>query len=142
LAAGVIDAVATDHAPHTPESKDMAFDEAPPGMLGLEHAASLTFDVLSADPTTFFKVLSRGPARVAQLRASDVRVRHQAHGGEVSVGDDANLVIFDPGATYVVDRHQLASRARNTPYHGRELRGKARGTIAKGRLTQWDGELC
>lgn len=144
LRAGAIDAVATDHAPHTPESKDMAFDEAPPGMLGLEQAAGLTLEALGgaeADPLVFFSVLSRGPARVAQLRDQDVRVGHSAHGGAISVGEDANLVIFDPNASYVVDRDTLASRARNTPYHGRTIHGRARATIVRGRLVQLEGNL-
>lgn len=143
LRQGSIDAVATDHAPHTPESKDMAFDEAPPGMLGLEHAASLTLDAVGADqPLVFFQVLSRGPAAIAKLRAGDVRVRHSAHGGDMSIGEDANIVVFDPTATYVVDRYALASKARNTPYHGRELRGRARATIVRGVVVQESGELC
>lgn len=143
LRRGEIDAVATDHAPHTPESKDMAFDEAPPGMLGLEHAASLTLDALGdASPHVFFQVLSRGPAAIARLRSSDRPVQHSAHGGDITVGEDANIVVFDPTATYVVDRHTLASKARNTPYHGRELRGRARATIVRGQLVQQAGELC
>ena len=70
LATGDVDAVATDHAPHAPELKDLPFDEAPAGMLGLEHAASLTFEALGADadPRCVLRVLSRGPARIAQLR--------------------------------------------------------------------------
>lgn len=143
LRSGVIDAVATDHAPHTPESKDMAFDEAPPGMLGLEHAASLTLDAVGEDrPLVFFDVLSRGPAAIARLRASDSRRGHSAHGGDMVVGEDANIVVFDPRATYVVDRFALASKARNTPYHGRELRGRARATIVRGVVVQESGELC
>jgi dihydroorotase len=144
LRRGDIDAVATDHAPHAPELKDMAFDEAPAGMLGLEHAASITFDALGgdeADPVRFFQVLSRGPARIAQLRQADLRLRHSAHGGDVAVGEDANLVIFDPRATYIVDRDQLQSRATNTPYHGRTLRGRVTSLIAKGRLVVHEGAL-
>ena len=144
LVAGAIDAVATDHAPHTPESKDMAFDEAPPGMLGLEQAGGLTLEALggaNADPRRFFDVLSRGPARIAQLRASDVRIDHSAHGGAMEVGDDANIVIFDPTASYVMDRDALASKARNTPYHGRTITGRARATLVRGVVVQREGIL-
>ncbi len=143
LCDGVIDAVATDHAPHAPELKDLAFDEAPAGMLGLEHAASLTFEALgaSADPGVFFAVLSRGPARIAQLRREDGRVRHSAHGGAMAVGDDANVTVFDPGCHWSVDRTTLASRSMNTPYDGRPMVGRVRATIAKGRLVVDEGLL-
>ncbi len=143
LRRGVVDAVASDHAPHAPELKDLAFDEAPAGMLGLEHAASLTFEALgpSADPRTFYQVLSRGPARLAQLRGQDDRVRHSAHGVSMIAGEDANVTIFDPAENWTVDRHALASRSMNTPYHGRNMVGRVRATIAKGRLVVDQGRL-
>jgi dihydroorotase len=143
LRRGLVDAVATDHAPHAPELKDLPFDEAPAGMLGLEHAASLTFKALgdAADPATFFRVLSRGPARIAQLRRGDDRLRHSAHGGSMSVGEDANVTVFDPLCHWRVDRHDLASRSMNTPYDGRAMTGRVRATIAKGRLVVDQGRL-
>jgi len=141
LATGDIDAVATDHAPHAPELKDMAFDEAPAGMLGLEHVASLTHEALGVNPVALFHLLSRGPARIAQLRASDHRVGLSAHGGVIMVGEDANLVVFDPKETWTVDRATLQSRATNTPYHGRALTGRVRSTIVKGRLVVNEGVL-
>ncbi len=144
LVAGDVDAVATDHAPHAPELKDLPFDEAPPGMLGLEHAASLTYEALGgegASPTRFFEVLSRGPARVAQLRAGDARVRHSAHGGAVAAGEDANIVVFDPAERWRVRREDLHSRAVNTPYEGRDLVGRVRGLVVRGRLVVDDGAL-
>ena len=144
LREGLFDAVATDHAPHSPELKDRAFDEAPAGMLGLEHAAALAFEALGADacdPVTFYSVMSRGPARVAQLRAGDARVRLGAHGGDVVAGEDANLTVFDPRAQWVARRDDLQSRARNTPYHGRALRGRVTTTITRGHLVVHEGKL-
>ena len=141
---GEFDAVATDHAPHSPELKDRAFDEAPAGMLGLEHAAALAYDALGAascDPVRFFEVMSRGPARVARLRAGDARVRHGAHGGDVAVGEDANLVVFDPRVDWTASREGLQSRARNTPYDGRALKGRVTTTIARGQLVVHEGQL-
>jgi dihydroorotase len=140
-----IDAVATDHAPHAPETKDRPFDEATPGMLGLETAFGLTLEALGgddADPVLLFDLLSRKPARIAKLTASDER-RHglSAHGGDLSVGSDANLVVVDPGASWVVDRNQLASLARNTPYDGRTIRGRVRHTVVAGSLVLNDGEF-
>ncbi len=144
LGAGVIDAIATDHAPHAPELKDRAFDEAPAGMLGLEHAASLTYEALGdgdASATVFFSLLSRAPARIAQLRQSDVRPRHSAHGGGVRAGEDANIVVFDPRVEWTVSRDQLQSRATNTPYDERRLVGRTSALVAKGRLVVRDGML-
>jgi dihydroorotase len=144
LRRGDVDAVATDHAPHAPELKDLAFDEAPAGMLGLEHAAALTFEALgpAPDAATFFRVLSRGPARIAQLRREDAPVRHGAHGVAMVAGEDANVTVFDPGARWSVDRHALASRSMNTPYDGRAMVGRVRATIAKGRLVVDEGTLA
>jgi dihydroorotase len=143
LRCGEVDAVATDHAPHAPEMKDLAFDEAPAGMLGLEHCAALTYEALGAspDPMTFFDVLSRGPARIAQLRRRDHRVRHSAHGASMVVGEDANITVFDPAVRWVVDRTALSSRSMNTPYDGRSMSGRVRATIAKGRLVVDQGVL-
>ncbi|MHB1088130.1 MAG: dihydroorotase, partial [Acidimicrobiales bacterium] len=144
LRAGDVDAVATDHAPHAPELKDLPFDEAPAGMLGLEHAASLTFEALgggSEAALRFFALMSRGPARVAQLRSSDARPRHSAHGGALVPGEDANLVVFDPRTRWRVNADTLQSRARNTPYQGREMLGQVRSTVAKGRLIVNEGVL-
>jgi dihydroorotase len=143
LRRGLVDAVATDHAPHAPELKDLAFDEAPAGMLGLEHAASLTAEALgsSVDPHAFFEVMSRGPARIAQLRHADPRVGHSAHGASMVAGEDANVTVFDPSEQWVVDRHALASRSMNTPYDGRTLSGRVRATVAKGRLVVDEGRL-
>jgi dihydroorotase len=113
-------------------------------MLGLEHAASLTGEALggtTADPKRFFQLLSRGPAFIAQLRHDDVRVRHTGHGGALLRGEDANVVVFDPHASWTVDRRTLASKSLNTPYDGRTLHGRVRATIAKGRLVVNDGTL-
>jgi len=143
MTTGIIDAVATDHAPHASELKDLPFDQAPAGMLGLEQVASLTWEALgeNPDPVRFFALLSRGPARIAQLRDEDSRVGLSAHGGELTVGDDANIVVFDPRMSYVVDRAALASRAHNTPYHGRAMHGRAVMTLVRGTLVARNGEL-
>jgi dihydroorotase len=143
LVRGDVDVVATDHAPHAPELKDLPFDEAPPGMLGLEYAASLTYEALGedADPRRFFALLSRAPARVAQLRHADDRVRHSGHGGALEVGEDANLVVFDPTLVWTARNEDLHSRATNSPYDGRAMTGKVRATIAKGRVLVQDGVL-
>ena len=143
LVDGHIDAVATDHAPHASELKDLPFDEAPAGMLGLEHSGSLAYEALGDHPSahTFFSVMSRAPARIAQLRREDKHPDHSAHGGGMTVGEDANVVVFDPSARWRVDRLALASRASNTPYDQREMRGRVRALVVRGSLVVNDGAL-
>jgi dihydroorotase len=143
LASGEIDAVATDHAPHAPELKDLPFDDAPAGMLNLEHAASLTFAALGEvpSPEAFFRLLSRGPARIAQLRHEDIHPRHGAHGGTMAAGEDANVVVFDPRTQWTVSREDLQSRATNTPYDGKSMTGKVRALVANGALVVHEGSL-
>ena len=144
LCEGSVDAVATDHAPHPPQAKDRPFDEASPGMLGLEQAMGLTYEALGADVSVaveLFRVLSRTPAEIAHLTAEHDRVGGQsAHGGDIAQGEDANLVIFDPDGRIVVDGAKLASRASNTPYQGRTIIGTIRHTICAGDLVVEGGE--
>jgi dihydroorotase len=135
LCDGTIDAVATDHAPHAPEAKDVPFDQAPPGMLGLQTALPIAWQVLSPRlaPEQIFALMSSQPAVIARLTATDARpAGHSAHGGPVEVGAVANLCVFDPAATTAVDPARLASRSRNTPYAGRTFTGAVRHTILRG----------
>jgi dihydroorotase len=135
LCDGTIDAVATDHAPHAPESKDLPFTQAPPGMLGLQTALPICWQVLSPHlgPAQIFALLSARPAVIAKLTATDRRAGgHSAQGGPVEAGATANLCVFDPSATTVVDPSALASRSRNTPYDGRTFTGAVRHTVLRG----------
>jgi dihydroorotase-like cyclic amidohydrolase len=93
------------------------------------------------DPTQFFNLLSRGPARIAQLRPGDHRVGLGGHGGALSAGDDANLVIFDPDQRWNASRDAMLSRSTNTPYDGRAMLGRVRTTFAKGSLVVDQGAL-
>jgi dihydroorotase len=135
LCDGTIDAVATDHAPHAPEAKDAPFDQAPPGMLGLQTALPIAWEVLSPrlGPERIFSLLSARPAAIAQLTATDPRrAGHSPQGGPVEAGATANLCVFDPSATTVVNPARLASRSRNTPYAGRTFTGAVRHTVLGG----------
>lgn len=132
LADGTIDAIATDHAPHTPESKELPFDQAPPGMLGLETALALALSELELDLAEVVALLSWRPAGVAGLT--------DRHGGPVVEGRPANLCVFDPAAEWVVDASGGASRSRNTPYVGRRVRGRVRHTLLAGEPVVVDGE--
>jgi dihydroorotase len=135
LVDGTIDAIATDHAPHTPESKERPFEEAPPGMLGLETALAVTITELVAPGilslADALALLSWRPAAIAGLTGQ---------GCPIEPGNPANLVVFDPQQEWQVDAHRLASRARNTPFDGRTLTGKVRHTILHGEPVVIDRE--
>jgi dihydroorotase len=135
LADGTIDAIATDHAPHPTEAKERPFEDAPPGMLGLETALALTLTELVAPGvlslTDALARLSWGPVAIAGLTE---------HGGPIEAGAPANLCVIDPEREWRVDATRLASRARNTPYEGRRLTGKVRHTICRGEAVVVDGE--
>jgi dihydroorotase len=135
LADGTIDAIATDHAPHTPESKERPFEEAPPGMLGLETALAVTITEL-VEPGILkledaLALLSWKPAAIAGLAGQ---------GRPVEPGNPANLVVFDPAHEWEVQPERLASRARNTPFAGRTLRGRVKHTLLAGNAVVIDGE--
>ncbi len=132
---GTVDAVATDHAPHAPEAKDVPFDQAPPGMLGLQTALPIAWQVLGplVGPERVFALMSTQPAAIARLGVTDARrAGHSAHGGPVEVGATANLCVFDPTATTTVDAAHLASRSHNTPYAGMTFAGAVRHTVLRG----------
>jgi dihydroorotase len=139
LADGTIDAIATDHAPHPQEAKEQPFDEAPPGMLGLETALALALTELTGaaagdatlTPEQVLALLSWQPARIAGLAD---------HGGPVADGRPANLCVIDAAATWVVDPERTASRSRNTPYAGRTLTGRVRHTLLRGEPVVVDAE--
>jgi len=143
LCDGTIDAVATDHAPHAPEAKDVPFDQAPPGMLGLQTALPIAWQVLSPmlPPERIFALMSTQPAAIAGLTVTDARrAGHSAHGGPLEVGATANICVFDPAAVTVVDVSRQASRSRNTPYAGRSFAGAVRHTVLRGEPVVIDAE--
>ena len=132
LGDGSVDAIATDHAPHAPELKELPFDQAPPGMLGLETALALALTELDLPLAEVLALLSWRPAAIAGVA--------DEHGGRLDVGRVANLCVVDPSATWTVDPTKLASKARNTPFAGRQLRGRVRHTFLRGEPVVLDGE--
>lgn len=131
LGDGSLDCIATDHAPHAPETKELPFDQAPPGMLGLETALALALTELTLPISEVLALMSWRPAAIASLGD---------HGQVIAAGAMANLCVIDPTATWVVDPAKLASRSRNTPFTGRTLRGRVRHTVYRGELVVRDGE--
>jgi dihydroorotase len=126
LADGTVDAVATDHAPHPTNRKLVPFDDAAPGLIGLETALSLGLAAVAAgrvELATLVAALSIRPAEIIGERRS------------LALGEAADLVVFDPAARWRVEAATLASAAANTPLLGMELSGVVQLTIAEGRIT-------
>ena len=138
LRAGVsdrtIDAIATDHAPHAVEEKEAEFDQAPPGVIGLETALAAMLTelvvpgILPIDRV--IEAMSTTPARI--LAAAD-------HGGPLEAGRPANLVVFDPAVEWTVEA-PFASKSRNSAFLGRTFRGRVVHTVFHGVLTVTDGK--
>ncbi|HEY6532386.1 MAG TPA: dihydroorotase, partial [Acidimicrobiales bacterium] len=136
LADGTIDAIATDHAPHTQEVKEAPFDHAPCGMLGLETALALALtELVEPGVLPLEDVLA-----AMSWRPADIAGMADTQGRPIAEGEPANIVVFDPSEEWTVDPARLASRSRNTPYAGRTVRGKVRHTIRMGEPTVLDGE--
>ncbi len=132
LADGTIDAIATDHAPHTPDSKERPFDQAPSGMLGLETALAVALADSGLGLAELLPLMSWQPAAIAGLG--------HRHGRPIEAGEPANLVVIDPDRRWTVRGIDLASKATNTPFEGRELNGKVRHTVYDGELVVIDGK--
>jgi len=129
---GTIDAIATDHAPHTLQEKEQEFDYAPNGIIGLETAFGLTVTMLVEG-----EVLSLSQA-IARLTCEPARV-FSLPKGTLSVGVDADVTIVDPTREWVVDVKSFASKSRNSPFHGWKLRGEVLATIVGGKVV-WERE--
>ncbi|MEO7720619.1 MAG: dihydroorotase [Pseudolysinimonas sp.] len=136
LAEGVIDIVATDHAPHPIEAKECAWQEAAFGMVGLESALSVVqaavVDTGQLDWADVARVLSRTPAEIGQLAGYD---------RPFTVGAPAHLTLIDPTARRSFGVEQLHGKSVNSPYLGRELPGRIVATVHRGVPTVLDGEL-
>jgi dihydroorotase len=129
LADGTIDIVATDHAPHSSESKDCEWAEASFGMVGLETALSIVIKTMvqsgAMDYESVADRLSVAPARIG---------RYENHGQPLEIGKPANITVVDTVAKWIVDRDLMSSRSKNTPFHGFELPGVVTHTFFNGKL--------
>jgi dihydroorotase len=136
LAAGTIDIVATDHAPHAAQDKECEWDSASPGMLGLQTALSVVIATMLEPGLLDWRgvaaVMSENPARIGGL---------VDHGRPLAVGEPANLVLVDPTARWTVRGAEMASLSSNTPFEGMQLPGRVIATMLRGRLTVRDGAL-
>ena len=136
LSDGTIDAIATDHAPHAREEKDVEFQYAPFGLIGLETALALTIaELVEPGHVSLMRavdLMSTAPARILGL--SD-------HGGPIAPGRPANLVVFDPSRRWTVDPAKFHSRSRNTPFGGRAVVGRIVHTFLRGHPSVRDGSV-
>lgn len=129
---GTIDAVATDHAPHAGHTKELPLDQAPPGMLGLETALAVVNTSVPMAPEKVVEVMSWNPARIAGVS--------HVHGRPIAPGEPANIAVWDLSTVWKVSRDEMASRSRNTPFHGMEVRGRVRHTVFSGRVVVENGK--
>ncbi|MDA8388494.1 MAG: dihydroorotase [Nitrospiraceae bacterium] len=126
---GIIDVIATDHAPHGREKRTRHFDEAPAGISGLETALSLCLELLEEGVLT-------GPELVRKLSLNPAGILRTG-GGTLREGAPAELAIVDPSASYVLDAEALISLGKNTPFDGRRMKGRVVMTITGERISEW-----
>jgi dihydroorotase len=136
LAEGVIDVVATDHAPHAAQYKDTEWQAAKPGMLGLQTALSVLVETMVEpgllDWHGVARVLSERPAEIGNL---------PDQGRPIAEGEPATFALVDPDGVWTVRGAELASKAANTPYEGMRLPGTVVATVLRGRITAQDGKV-
>lgn len=134
LADGAIDVIATDHAPHTVEEKDVEYDNAPFGIVGLETAVGLVWNELVATgvltPLQAVVKMSLNPAKVLGIPK-----------GTLETGADADIVVIDPSLSWTVDAGRFESKGRNTPFNGMLLKGRVCATVVGGRVVMNNGKI-
>ena len=134
LTDGTIDCIATGHAPHTDYEKDVEFDNAPFGVIGLETALSVTLDQLyhpkRLSLSETLSLLTNRPSKMLQLKK-----------GNLSLGADGDVVILDPDLEWTPHSESFHSKSANSPWIGRTLKGKAVKTIVSGKLIYKNGQI-
>ena len=124
---GIMDVIATDHAPHAFEEKNTDMKKAPFGIVGIETVAALTYSELVKtgilSPMQMAEKMSYNPAKVVGIDK-----------GDIQPGKVADIVIFNPNETYKIDKNEFLSKGKNTPFHGREVTGRVCMTIMDGRI--------
>lgn len=132
LADGTIDVIASDHAPHSPQEKALPLPEAPFGVVGLETTLGVSWTVLVEGgvlpPSELLAKLSLNPARILGVP-----------GGRLVPGTPADLTVIDPEVEWTVDPESFCSKARNTPFAGRNLKGRVVMSVVSGSITYWKG---
>jgi len=128
---GTVDAIATDHAPHTVEDKEMEFDYAPFGMVGMESSFPVLYSKLvlegGLELMRLIELLTSGPARVMGMQPAE-------YGAGIVEGARADLVLLDLENEWTLDARRFASKGRNCPFHGWRVKGRIRCTLKNGKI--------
>jgi dihydroorotase len=128
LADGTLDAIATDHAPHAPLEKEVEFDRAANGVIGLETSLPVSLKLVSDGLLSMEKLVTRMSIAPARILGIDNRL---------TVGNPADLTLIDPEMSWTLDARDFASKGRNTPFDGWPVRGRAVAAVVEGRFV-WD----
>ena len=132
---GVIDAIVTDHAPHTWEDKNCGLELAAFGISGFETAFGCLMSLVQNEEIDLTTLISKLTCEPARILGKDNEL------GSLKVGTPANITIFDPNREWVVDSREFASQGKNTPFDGYKFRGKVMATIVNGRIVHVDDSL-
>ena len=124
---GTIDAIASDHAPHSPLEKEVEFDLAASGLIGLETALPLTLQLVHKGILTW-------PQAVAKFTLGPAKILGLAGWGRLRINDPAHMTIIDPDLEFIVNIQEFRSKSKNSPFHGTPLKGKAVLTMVDGRI--------
>jgi dihydroorotase len=131
---GVVDVLGSDHAPHTLEEKAKTYPATPSGMPGVQTLVPVMLDHVNAGRLTlarFVDLTSAGPQRVFGIAGK----------GRIAVGYDADLTIVDLKQTRVIEDEWIGSKCGWTPFAGHKVRGWPKGTVVRGRLAMWEGDV-
>jgi dihydroorotase len=133
LAEGIVDAIATDHAPHALADKDLEFDLAANGLVGLETALPLVLRLVTEGACSLHRAIEALTWRPARILG--------VPGGRLAPGDPADITLIDPGEEWTVEPDRFFSKGRNSPFRGWRLTGRVRRTIVGGRTVFRDGAI-
>jgi dihydroorotase len=122
---GTLDAIATDHAPHSESEKSEAFDKTPNGIIGLETAVPISLALVEKGFLSMMDLISRMSTHPAKIINVD---------NGLKVGRPADITVIDPHLNQVIDADEFQSKSRNTPFQGWKTKGKAIMTIVGGRV--------
>jgi len=134
LRTGAVDAIASDHAPHSAEEKDQEYDVAPFGIVGLETSLGLAL-------TELYRKRILSLVDLVRLMSTNPAAILGTGGGSLKPGKPADVTLFDPEKEWTVDPSRFYSKSRNTPFSGWQLKGKAVSVIVDGRVLMRDGEM-